>query len=62
MKRFSGTSNKGAFDEAVQQAIAAAKKQLGSTLVNWTLVLVEGVNGGIAGQNDLTVEIVAASA
>lgn len=61
MKRYSGTSKKGNFDEAVQQAIAAAKKALGSELVQWTLVLTEGVNGGIVGQNDLTVEIVAAA-
>lgn len=61
MKRFSGTSKKGEFREALSLAIAAAKDGLKSELVTWTLLFVHGVNGGIAGQNDLTVEIVASA-
>jgi len=56
-RRFSGTSNKGELEEALQQAIEAAKTGLGSELVNWKLLEVHGVNGGFAGQNDLTAEI-----
>jgi hypothetical protein len=58
--RFSGTSNNGDFQEALGLAIAAAKKKLGE-LVNWKLLQIHGVNGGIRGQNDLTVEIEAAA-
>ena len=57
LRRFSGTSNKGDFREALASAIAEAKQGLGTDLVRWTLLLVTGVNGGFAGQNDLTVHI-----
>jgi hypothetical protein len=57
VRRFSGTSSKGDFREALALAIAEAKQGLGITLVKWTLLLVTGVNGGFAGQNDLTVHI-----
>jgi hypothetical protein len=59
--RFSGTSNHGNFEEALGYAIKAAADALGGAdiRVNWYLLLVSGVNGGITGQNDLTVEIAA---
>jgi hypothetical protein len=60
MQRFSGTSGKGDFHEALNLAIADAMSGLGTDLVKWTLLLVSGVNGGFRGQNDLTVEIEAA--
>lgn len=61
MKRFSGTSNKGDFSEALRLAIQAAKDGLSTELVVWTLLVVSGENGGIRPQNDLTVEILAAA-
>jgi hypothetical protein len=61
MKRFTGTSKKGDVEEAFHHAIAAAKAGLKSELVTWTLLIMSGVNGGIAPQNDLTVEIEAAA-
>jgi hypothetical protein len=42
---------------ALRLAIEAAKEGLGSKIVNWTLLIVFGSNGGAVGQNDLTVEI-----
>ncbi|HEX4966784.1 MAG TPA: hypothetical protein VF173_38595 [Thermoanaerobaculia bacterium] len=57
MKRFSGTSKKGNLEEALDHAIKAARNGLSAERVEWTLLLVSGVNGGFAPQNDLTVEI-----
>jgi len=56
-QQFSGTSTNGDFEEALQQAIAAAESGLGAELINWKLLNVYGVHGGFAGQNDLTAEI-----
>ena len=62
MKRFKGTLAKGSLEEALEHAIKAARKGLGSAeRIVWTLLLVSGVNGGFAPQNDLTVEIEASS-
>jgi hypothetical protein len=61
MARFSGTSDTGDFQVALTLAIDAAKEGLGATLVQWTLLLVYGANGGVVGQNDLTVEIEASA-
>ena len=55
--RFEGTSNQGDFTEALQNAIAAAKDGLSSTLVTWKLLEVSGQNGGFVGVNELTVSI-----
>jgi len=64
--RFSGTSNNGNFEEALGYAIKAAADGLGGggadIQINWHLLLVSGVSGGITGQNDLTVEIFATTA
>jgi hypothetical protein len=60
-QKYSGTSNKGDFTEALDSAIAAAKSGLSTTLVKWTLGQVSGLNGGFVGQNDLTVEIEASA-
>ena len=57
MARYSGTAHDGDINEALRLAIEAAKEGLGSTLVRWTLLVVFGANGGVVGQNDLTVEI-----
>ena len=63
MKRFKGTSAKGNLEEALEHAIKNARKGLsGAEQIVWTLLVVSGVNGGFAPQNDLTVEIEAASA
>ena len=63
--RFSGTSKNGDFQEALSSAIQAAADELGKggadIRITWHLLLVSGVNGGFAGQNDLTVEIAAAA-
>lgn len=57
MARYSGTADNGDISVALRLAIEAAKEGLGSDLVQWTLLLVYGANGGFVGQNDLTVEI-----
>lgn len=57
MARYSGTAHDGDFNTALRLAIEAAREGLGSTLVRWTLLVVFGSNGGVAGENDLTVEI-----
>ena len=57
MARYSGTADNGDINIALRLAIEAAKEGLGSTIVNWTLLVVFGSNGGAVGQNDLTVEI-----
>lgn len=57
MARFTGTADNGDFNLALRLAINAAKEGLGADLVLWTLLVVSGANGGIVGQNDLTVEI-----
>ena len=57
MARYSGTAHDGDFNQALRLAIEAAKEGLGSTLVRWTLLVTFGSNGGVAGENDLTVEI-----
>ena len=57
MARYSGTADNGDINVALALAIKAAKEGLGSDFVTWILLVVHGANGGIAGQNDLTVEI-----
>lgn len=57
MARFTGTADNGDFNLALRLAINAAKEGLGADLVLWTLLVVSGANGGVVGQNDLTVEI-----
>ena len=57
MARFSGTADNGDINIALRLAIAAAKEGLGSDFVTWVLLLAYGANGGVVGQNDLTVEI-----
>lgn len=59
MKRFTGTSTNGDFDEALSLAIDAAKAALSAKQIIWTLVGGEGVVGRRGGRADLTVEIVA---
>lgn len=61
--KFSGTSKKGNFQEALDAAIKTAADKLGEggadIRINWHLLFVSGARGGIIGQNDLTVEIFA---
>lgn len=57
MARYSGTADNGDVNVALALAIKAAKEGLGSDFVTWILLVVHGANGGIAGQNDITVEI-----
>jgi len=57
MARYTGTADNGDFNLALRLAINAAKEGLGADLVLWTLLVVSGANGGVVGQNDLTVEI-----
>jgi hypothetical protein len=57
MPRYSGTADNGDINAALRLAIQAAKEGLGADLVTWTLLVVFGANGGVVGQNDLTVEI-----
>lgn len=59
--RFSGTSKNGNFQKALDAAIKAAVDELGKggadIRIDWHLLVVSGAEGGIAGQNDVTVEI-----
>jgi hypothetical protein len=57
MARFTGTADNGDFNLALRLAIESAKEGLGADLVTWVLLVVTGANGGVVGQNDLTVEI-----
>jgi hypothetical protein len=57
MARFTGTADNGDINVALALAIQAAKEGLGSSIVLWTMLVVSGANGGVVGQNDLTVEI-----
>jgi hypothetical protein len=57
MPRYTGTADNGDINVALRLAIDAAKEGLGAELVTWTLLVVSGANGGVVGQNDLTVEI-----
>ncbi|HEY9420517.1 MAG TPA: hypothetical protein VIW92_03810 [Thermoanaerobaculia bacterium] len=57
MPRFTGTADNGDINIALRLAIEAAKEGLGADLVVWTMLVVSGANGGVVGQNDLTVEI-----
>ncbi len=57
MPRYSGTADNGDINVALRMAIDAAREGLGAELITWTLLLVYGANGGVVGQNDLTVEI-----
>jgi hypothetical protein len=57
MARFTGTADNGDINIALALAIQAAKEGLGADLVVWTLLVISGANGGVVGQNDLTVEI-----
>ena len=57
MPRFTGTADNGDINIALRLAIQAAKEGLGADLVLWTMLVVSGANGGVVGQNDLTVEI-----
>ena len=54
-----GTSNKGNLQEALDIAIATALRNASGAdrLVRWKLECVTGEQGGIAGINQLTVEI-----
>lgn len=57
MPRYSGTADNGDINVALRLAIEAAREGLGAELIKWTLLVVFGANGGVVGQNDLTVEI-----
>ncbi len=57
MARYSGTADNGDINVALRLAVQAAKEGLGADLITWTLLVVYGANGGVVGQNDLTVEI-----
>ena len=54
---FQGTSERGNFEEALQDAIAKAKNGLTTDLINWSLTSVSGVHGGFVIQETLTVTI-----
>jgi len=58
-KKFSGTSKKANFEEALGLAIKEAHKSAkgADRMVQWTLKEVSGRDGGIAGFTELTVTI-----
>jgi hypothetical protein len=55
--QFEGTSSRGDFQEALQNAINAAQAGVPSTLINWTLDEVSGQKGGFVNANELKVTI-----
>lgn len=57
MARYTGTADNGDINIALRVAIADAKEGLGSDFVKWILLVAHGANGGVVGQNDITVEI-----
>jgi len=54
---FEGKSDKNDFEEALTEAIAAAKAGLTSERVVWRLEEVSGVDGGFIDVHELTVKI-----
>lgn len=54
---FKGTSTIGSIEEAITNAIDAAKQGLNSELVTWKLDTIGGENGGIVGVNTITVSL-----
>lgn len=57
VQTYTGTSEKGDFHEALQNAIATAKETIPTDLVRWKLEEVRGENGGYILKNDLLVFI-----
>ncbi len=57
MARYTGTADNGDINVALRLAIDAAREGLGADLVLWVMIAAHGANGGVVGQNDLTVEI-----
>ena len=55
--KFQGASDRGDFQEAVANAIAAAKNGLKTDFVRWKLVDVSGQNGGFVLVDEITVTI-----
>jgi hypothetical protein len=60
-KKFSGTSNKGDFQEALTKAVDKGLNSLpGADMqLKWTLYAATGIKGGIAPKNSVTVTITA---
>jgi hypothetical protein len=54
---FEGTSTNGSIEEAIINAINAAKHDLKSEMVSWKLDTLSGQNGGIAQTNMVTVSL-----
>src|SRR5262245_9933811 len=56
---FSGTSDKGDFEDALNQAVNSAieSRHVADAMIEWKLKSVSGVNGGVAGFRKLTVSI-----
>lgn len=57
MASYSGTSEKGNFQEALDLAVKKARAGIPAEQIKWTLTRTSGVNGGFRPQNDVTVEI-----
>lgn len=56
-RKFEGTSSYGDIYEALDNAVAAAKDELLTDLVEWKLNNLSGVYGGFVGAKDLTITI-----
>ena len=61
-RSFEGKSNNNDIEEALAEAIDAAKAGLTSERVQWRLEEVSGVDGGIVPSHELTVKIRARTA
>ncbi len=57
MKKAKGTNKKGDLQKALDNAIAQAKHDGQTLLIDWKLLHVSGTNGGFVNQKDITVEI-----
>jgi flavin-binding protein dodecin len=54
MNIYKGTSRNGLLDEAIVEAIAAAKDAIPTDYIEWKLIEVSGVNGGFTQVNELS--------
>jgi len=57
MPQFAGTSDKGNFQEALEEAKSIALKQLETDFIQYKVVTIEGTNGGFVLEDKLTVTI-----
>ena len=60
-KSFTGTSERGNLEEALEHAIQQARKSLRTDFVTWAMEKISGQNGGFVQTNKVSVMIAASS-